>query len=102
MTESHSFGALLRAYRRAARLTQLQVQSRLADQGYQIMDSTLSMWETGRRLPNDSAVFDFLGQVLHLTEAQEAALLDACLSEHTMAYLKPYWVRKEQRADGAA
>jgi len=97
MSKPSNFGEQLRYYRERAKLTQHSLIMKLARLGSDYSLSTISMWETEHRLPSDSAVFAFLGDVLQLTEDEESALVSACLDKHDEKYLKAYTERKAGR-----
>jgi transcriptional regulator with XRE-family HTH domain len=92
--EPESFPTLLRYYRKRANQTQLQLKHRLDDFGFTVEVHTISMWETGKRSPSDSAAFHYIGRCLGLTEEEEKALVNACLMDFSLAYLENYWRAK--------
>ena len=85
-----SFGALLAHYREEAGLTQLQLCMKLAALDYDVSESAIAMWETGKRLPSDPAAFHFLGICLYLSPDQEKALVLAYLMEKNIRDLESY------------
>ena len=86
---------LLIYYRNRARLTQVRLVNELADLDFFISDSTLAMWETARRLPNDSRAFHFLGKCLGLSAQEESALVNAWLLERAVRDVEAYWDLKQ-------
>jgi transcriptional regulator with XRE-family HTH domain len=91
-----SFGELLYHFRNKAGLTQTELQQRLIGLGYPIGESTLSMWESRERLPNDSRIFHHLGRALFLDEEEETSLLRACFEERQNNYAQPYFLLKHR------
>jgi transcriptional regulator with XRE-family HTH domain len=97
--EPETFAQLLRYYRNRAGLTQLQLVVKLERLAFPVAESTVAMWETGKRLPSESAVFHYLGVSLGLSKDEEWALLQAWLAEHELRALEDYLAIKEESSD---
>lgn len=69
-------GEVMRYHRKRRNLTQKQLRTRLEVSGYPYIssDSTISMWETGTRIPDDPEVFLYYGKCLHLSVEEILAL----------------------------
>jgi len=75
-----TLGQLLRYYRKKGGYTQLQFMFSLRDVGYDVVVSTISMWELDQRVPSGAEVFYFVGEALHLSEEEEQSLVDAWIA----------------------
>ena len=92
--EQNIFGSLLREYRKRRSLTQRQLIEELADLNYNLGDATISTWECGTRLPDDTKVIPRLGKCLGLTEDEEEALFSAWMLDKYLAHLQDYMEEK--------
>lgn len=93
------FCELLRYYRKRAKLTQRQLKNRLDAQDYDYASSAISMWEAGKRLPDRSGLFHYLGIALRLSEEEEWALLQAWLVERNIRDLEEYLKLKQREGE---
>jgi len=84
-----NLGELLRYYRCRSNLTQRQLRDRLEDVGFPLGESTISMWESGRRLPSDPLLFLYLSRCLNLKQDEEA-LINAWMLGKFTRKLKGY------------
>lgn len=101
MEKNTRFGQLLRKHRKRANLTQEGLRLKLEDSGFAYYNTTLSMWENGRRLPDDSAVLDALAQVLRLAKEEEEALVESYVMDLLEEHLQGYVARKNNQSPAA-
>ena len=85
-----SFGDLLRRYRKDRRLTQIRTKFKLDELNCPYSISALSMWETGKRLPDNPEIIAYLGIVYCLSHEQETALLESYIAELVIRKHKLY------------
>ena len=90
------FGTLLKGLRKKGHLTQLRLVNRLAGHNYPYAVSTLSMWETGHRLPSDVEVIAVLSYTMNLSELEEQALFDAYIEEFRFRAYDLYDQKREE------
>ena len=101
--EHHWLGKMLGAYRACYRrvdgshgLTQKEFASQLQQAGHTtIYQTTISAWERGDQLPNDSHTLGILMQALHVPKEQQRQL---CWLHSAIKYDAPLWQQALQQA----
>ena len=95
-SRSH-FGKLLAYFRHIRGQTQIDIARSLNERNFPISVSAIGKYEFGTRVPTPAFVYN-VSRVLHLSEQEEKALLDACFADMTQRFMNYYNLASTQEA----